>query len=139
MFIVMVQSMKRKKIENDSIRVLLVDDEMDYTAVLSKRLSRQGLNVCTANDGGEAFSMIERNPYDVVVLDIGLPDVNGMQLLKAIKKRLSSIEVIMLSGVQTSANTIKSWRAGAFDFLSKPACTDMLTRRIIDAARAGTP
>lgn len=130
--------MKRRVIESDPIRVLLVDDEMDYTAVLSKRLSRQGLAVCTACDGGEAFSMIEHRPYDVVVLDVGLPDINGMQLLKAIKKRSDSIEVIMLTGSASGDNTMKSWRAGAFDFLSKPARTDILTQRIIDAARAGT-
>lgn len=135
MFIVICIGMQRDIHENGSIRVLLVDDEQDFTDVLSKRLTRRGLAVRTACDGGEAFSMIERESYDVVVLDVGLPDVSGMQLLKAIKLCSSATEVIMLTGGDTGS--LESCMAGAYDLLSKPAKTDILASRIMEAARSG--
>jgi DNA-binding response OmpR family regulator len=116
------------------VRVLLVDDDQGFTDVLRRRLVRRGLTVRTAGDGGEAFSMIEAEPFDVVVLDVGLPDVDGMQLLRAIKRCSRSIEVIVLTGGNTG--TLESFRAGAFDLFNKPAGADVLADRIIEAARS---
>ena len=96
-----------------TIRVLLVDDDPGFTDVLRRRLTRRGLSVHTAADGGEAFAMVEAGHFHVVVLDVGLPDVDGMQLLKAIKRRSGSIEVIVLTGGHTGP--LESLRAGAFD------------------------
>jgi DNA-binding response OmpR family regulator len=118
------------------VRVLLVDDDPDFTNVLRRRLVRRGLAVRTARDGGEAFSMIEVEPFDVVVLDVGLPDVDGMQLLRAIKRCSRSIEVIVLTGGHTG--TLESIRAGAFDLFTKPVGADVLADRIIQAARSRT-
>ena len=106
-----------------AVRVLLVDDDADFTAVLRKRLARRGLSVRTAADGGEAFSMVEAGPFDVVVLDVGLPDVSGMQLLKAIKRQSRTIEVILLTGGRTGS--LESYRAGAYDLFHKPAGADV--------------
>ena len=119
----------------NSIRVLLVDDDLNFTSVLSKRLARRGLIVRTAADGGEAFTMIEKEIFDVVVLDVGLPDVNGMQLLKAIKRQPRPIEIIVLTGGDTGS--LESFRAGAFDLFNKPADTNALADRIVEAARDG--
>lgn len=118
------------------IRVLLVDDDPVFTNILRKRLVRRGLAVRTAADGGEAYTMIEDEPFDVVVLDVGLPDVDGMQLLRAIKRRSRNIEVIVLTGGATGS--LESFRAGAFDLINKPAGADILTDRIMEAARAGS-
>lgn len=117
-----------------TIRVLLVDDNPGFTDVLKRRLSRRGLNVRTAVDGGEAFTLVETEPFDVVVLDIGLPDVNGMQLIKAIKRPGRSVEVIILTGGPTGP--LESFRAGAFDLFTKPVAVDDLADCIGRAARA---
>ena len=127
--------MPRDTTKANAIRVLLVDDDADFTNVLRKRLARRGLLVRTAADGGEAFSMIESEPFDVVVLDVGLPDVNGMQLLKAIKRQSRAIEIIVLTGGGTGS--LESYRAGAYDLFHKPAGVDVLADRIVQAARSG--
>lgn len=125
--------MPRIERRENTIRVLLVDDDPDFADVLRKRLAKRGLTVRLAADGGEAFTMIETAPFDVVVLDVGLPDVNGVQLLKAIKRRSRSLEVIVLTGGDTGS--LESLRAGAFDLFRKPAGTDMLAKRIAEAAQ----
>ncbi|MBG0790024.1 MAG: response regulator [Desulfovibrionaceae bacterium] len=128
--------MHRNGTQADAIRVLLVDDDYDFTNVLRKRLARRGFSVRTAADGGEAFAMVESEPFDVVVLDVGLPDVNGMQLLKAIKRQSRTIEFIVLTGGRTGC--LESFRAGAFDLFHKPAGADVLADRIMEAARCRT-
>lgn len=120
----------------NGIRVLLVDDDPGFTDVLRRRLARRGLAVRTASDGGEAFATIEAVPFDVVVLDVGLPDVDGLQLLRAIKRRSRAIEVIVLTGGGTG--TLESFRAGAFDLFNKPVGAEALADRIVEAARAAS-
>lgn len=114
------------------VRVLLVDDDPGFTDVLRKRLARHGLDVRAAGDGGEAFALIEATPFDVAVLDVGLPDVNGMQLLRAMKRKRPSTEIIVLTGGDTGE--LESFRAGAFDLLRKPVGADVLADRIMQAA-----
>lgn len=112
------------------IRVLLVDDEQGFTSTLSKRLVRQGMLVSTAMDASEAFELLATVTFDVVVLDVQMPGVDGLQTLKAIKKNFHGVEVIMLTGAGTISQEIFSQGAGAFDFLSKPVPTDQLIERI---------
>ncbi|WP_319470498.1 response regulator [uncultured Pseudodesulfovibrio sp.] len=117
-------------------RVLLVDDEEAFTSALSKRLSRRGLDVKTASDGNEGLGLIESEAFDVVVLDVKMPGMSGMQVLKAIKGRFPDIEVILLSGHADMDDAVDSLAFGAFDFLVKPTSTERLLCRILDAAKA---
>jgi len=128
--------MRNTKALLKKVRVLLVDDEQDFTSTLSKRLGRRGMSVLTANDGFEAYSLLEESPVDVVVMDMQMPGPDGMQTLKSIKKRFHGVEVILLTGQGSMRDAIHSATAGAFDFLFKPTDVDELTGRIMHAARA---
>lgn len=118
------------------ITVLIVDDEADFTSVLSKRLCRLGLSVRTASDGAEAYAALETTPVDVVVLDMNLPGLNGLEVLKIIRKNFLDVQVILLTGDGNMVRAMRSIRAGAFDFLHKPVSTDQLWQRIREAAEA---
>ena len=112
------------------IRVLLVDDEKDFINALSQRLEIRDLAVTTACDGEEALRLIENHNYDVVVLDVKMPGQDGNQILKIEKERRPLTEVIMLTGHATVEIAIEGMKSGAYDFLMKPADTDLLMEKI---------
>ena len=112
------------------IKVLLVDDEKDYTDTLSQRLELRDFAVSTAYDGEEALKLIEKQEYDVVVLDVRMPGPDGNQILKIIKKRNPLTEVIMLTGHATVQIAIDGMKSGAYDFLIKPVDTNLLVEKI---------
>ncbi|QJB57448.1 response regulator [Pseudodesulfovibrio sp. zrk46] len=116
------------------IRVLLVDDEPDFTSVLSKRLSRTGMEVATASDACEAYGTLDRCPFDVAVVDINMPGIDGIQTLKAVKRSFREVEVIILTGHGTIHEAGQALHSGAFDFLFKPVSFEQLASRIRDAA-----
>lgn len=119
-----------------NIRVLLVDDEEDFSSVLAKRLCRRSVDVTTAIGGEEALNRLDSELYQVVVLDMKMPGMNGMQVLRSIKNRHPLIEVILLTGNADMNTALEAMTAGAFDFILKPANTEILTYRITDAARS---
>jgi DNA-binding NtrC family response regulator len=116
--------------------VLLVDDEVSFVETMTKRLSKRGLNTLTAFDGQEALQLLEAGiDVDIVVLDIKMPGMNGLEVLKEIKKKDSSIDVIILTGHSTVDMAIKGMRLGAFDFLTKPCELEGLIKIINDAVK----
>lgn len=102
------------------IRVLLVDDEQAFVEPLAKRLTRRGFLASTALSGEEALSLMKKQDFDVVILDIVMPGLDGIETLQEIKKLRPLIEVVMLSGHGTVESAIKGMQFGAFDFLVKP-------------------
>jgi len=123
--------------KNDSaapIRVLLVDDETAFSTPLAKRLARRGMAMSTAEDGTDAFAILEEGQTDVVVLDLLMPGINGMQVLKVIKKQFSQVEVIILTGNGRMSDGLKALAAGAYNFLFKPVEIDVLAKLIEEAA-----
>ncbi len=119
---------------NEPIRVLLVDDQPSFTAVLVKRLVRRGMMVAAASDGDEALGLMQSTPFDVAVLDVQMPIVNGVQLLKIVRKRHPGVAVILLTGHGTMNDALRSQEAGAFGFLFKPVSLDLLEDTIQRAA-----
>lgn len=119
------------------IRVLLVDDETDFTAVLSRRLDRLGMTVATAQDGDEAYMVLDAARYQVVVLDMQMPGLDGLQVLKVIRQNFPNVAVVMLTGNGLVADAIRSLKAGAFDYLHKPVPTEDLAE-VIQRAAVGT-
>ncbi len=116
--------------------VLLVDNEEGFVETVAKRLERRSLVVLTASSGQEAIARLEAHPgVDVVVLDVKMPDMDGTEALKEIKRRAPLVEVILLSGHSTVESAIDGMRLGAFDYLVKP-CELRLLLRQIDNARA---
>ena len=109
-------------------RILVVDDEEALRTVLSTELSSEGYEVSAASDGGEAIEMVKENDYDLVLLDIKMPNVDGFEVLKFVKGGKPDVKVIMLTGFADLKNAIESKRLGAEDFVSKPYdLVDLLT------------
>jgi two-component system, NtrC family, nitrogen regulation response regulator NtrX len=100
--------------------VLIVDDEANIRSMLGSMLLDEGYKVLTAADGESAIQMIESEEPTVVLLDIWLPQMDGMGVLKEIKKNNSNIPVVMMSGHGTVQTAVSAVRLGAFDFLEKP-------------------
>lgn len=109
-------------------RILVVDDEDALRTVLSAELNSEGYEVGTAADGMEALDELQKGTYDLVLLDIKMPNMNGFEVLKVIKERHAGTKVIMLTGFADLKNAIESKKLGAEDFVSKPYdLVDLLT------------
>ena len=119
-----------------AIRVLLVDDETGFVTVLAKRLSKRGMAVQTASDGGEAIRTLRGSDFDVAVLDLKLEDMDGIEILKIFKKMAPDLPVIMLTGHGCEIAAREGLRCGAVDYLTKPCDFDALVRKITSAAPA---
>ena len=115
------------------IKVLLVDDEPDFIEPLTNRLTLRKLSVLTANTGAQALQVLGANPVDVVVLDVKMPGMSGLEVIRELKKRHPLVEVIMLTGHANLEASIEGMEAGAFDYLLKPAVIDELVYKIQDA------
>jgi len=102
------------------IRVLIIDDEEQLVEAFRKKLSRDGFSVSSAYTAREAFAAMKKHTFDVCVLDIRLPDMDGVDLLKSIKKNEPNLEIIMLTGHASVDTAIQSMKLGAYDYLSKP-------------------
>lgn len=109
-------------------KILVVDDEDALRTVLSAELGSEGYDVATAADGVEAVGMLQKNRYNLVLLDIKMPNMNGFEVLKIIKEKHPGTKVIMLTGFADLKNAIESKKLGAEDFVSKPYdLVDLLT------------
>ncbi len=113
--------------------VLLVDDEVDFLETLTKRLRRRNVNTFEAINSHEAFQVLQHEAIDVVVLDVKMPGIDGIQALREIKRLYPSVEVIMLTGHANVEVALEGMELGAFDYLMKPMDTDELLYKIQDA------
>jgi DNA-binding NtrC family response regulator len=112
----------------DKSRVLVVDDEDALRTVLGNELSGEGYEVDTASDGDEAISKVQNKKFDLLLLDIKMPKVDGFEVLRFVKKNMPAMKVIMLTGFADLKNAIESKKLGAEDFVSKPYdLVDLLT------------
>ena len=119
----------------DTFSVLLVDDEIDFLQTLIKRLKKRHLNIRSAASGQEALSVLASDRIDVVVLDVRMPGMDGIETLREIKKRDPLTEVIMLTGHASVEVAISGMALGAFDYLMKPMDIDELVYKLQDAYR----
>ncbi|HEY4612720.1 MAG TPA: response regulator [Bacteroidota bacterium] len=109
-------------------RILVVDDEEALRTVLGSELEGEGYVVQMAGDGDEAITILETNAFDLILLDIKMPTVDGFEVLKFVKQKHPLTKVIMLTGFADLKNAIESKKLGAEDFVSKPYdLVDLLT------------
>jgi len=111
-------------------RVLMVDDEKEFIETLSERLTLRDYDVTTAFNGEEAIEKVKNYLFDVIILDVLMPGMSGIETLREIKKIKPLIEVIMLTGNATIETAIEGMKLGAFDFLLKPCETEALIAKI---------
>ncbi len=117
----------------ENIRLLLVDDETDFRAPLKKRLARRGFVVLEAGDGDECQAVMNNASVDVVVLDVKMPGMNGIEVLEWIKENYKKTEVIMLTGHASAVDGVEGIKKGAFDYLTKPLEFPHLVQKIEQA------
>ena len=112
------------------IRILLVDDEKEFVETLAERLRTRGFHVTEAYIGDEALETLKEYNFDVTILDVQMPGMDGIEALGAIKKLKPLTEVLMLTGHGTIETAIEGMKIGAFDFLLKPCKMDLLLEKI---------
>lgn len=121
--------------EQKKIELLLVDDEGDFRESACRYLKRLGFSVEEAEDGEEAINITTNKNFDVVILDIHMPGMNGISVLAELMKRDDPPKVIMLTGGGTIENAVESIKSGAYDFLTKPTKLDDLARLVSRACQ----
>ncbi|UCH22232.1 MAG: response regulator [Deltaproteobacteria bacterium] len=115
--------------------VLLVDDEVSFVESMAERLTIRNLETVSALNGEEALAQLEIKPdIEVVLLDVKMPGMDGIEVLRQIKKKHPLVEVIMLSGQATVESAIEGMKLGAFDYLLKPCEMDQLISKVKEAA-----
>ncbi|MBI4548195.1 MAG: response regulator [Ignavibacteriae bacterium] len=105
---------------HNKTRILFVEDDQVLRITLSRELSVAGYSVTTASDGSEAIDLVEQLNFDLALLDIRIPKVDGFDVLKFIKKNFPSIKVIMLTAYADLKSSMEAKRLGAEDLVSKP-------------------
>jgi DNA-binding NtrC family response regulator len=114
-------------------RVLLVDDEEDFLATLAERLETRGLKVDAVTSGEEAVAKVDAQSFDLIVLDLAMPGIDGLETLKRIKAKQPEAEIIILSGQGSIKTSIEAMKLGAEDFLQKPVNITELMDKISEA------
>ena len=122
----------------DAIKVLLVDDEAEFSETLIKRMKKRNLDITGVKSGEEALMALDQNQVDVVILDVRMPGMDGIETLRVMKKTHPLIEVIMLTGHASVEVAVQGMEFGAFDYLMKPMQIDDLLYKIQDAYKKKT-
>jgi len=118
--------------------VLFVDDEEDYLTTLLKRMRKRNIDAAGVGSGEEALMHLAAQPADVVVLDVRMPGMSGIETLRKIKERTPLTEVIMLTGHASLEVAREGMELGAFDYLMKPVGIDELLYKLEDAYKKKT-
>ena len=120
--------MKQKK-----VRVLIVDDEINFSSVVSEELTNEGFYVEQASDGKDALKLLQQGEYDVVLLDINMPHLSGIDVLKKFQRDDLPPEFIMITGYASVQTAIEAMKLGAYDYITKPYRIEKLKTLIAKA------
>lgn len=115
--------------------VLLVDDEEQFLKVLSQRLEGRGIKVDTSTSGEDALKRVEGKDFDAIILDLAMPGMSGIETLKRIRSENPDVQIIMLTGHSSVEKGVEAIKAGAVDFLEKPADLNKIMEKISEAKR----
>ncbi len=114
-------------------RVLIIDDEEEFANALAERMRGRGLIADTVNSGENAVASAARAMYDVAVLDLAMPGMDGIETLKRLLAVRPELQVILLTGYGTIGKSVEAVKSGAFEFLEKPVKFDELLSKINEA------
>ncbi len=113
--------------------ILIVDDEEAFANNLVKLMSKRGYDIVTVYNGFDAVNMVGEKEFDVVILDMKMPGMDGIATLREIKKKAPLVEVVILTGHGSIESGIEGMQLGAFDFLMKPVSIDDLQEKVSEA------
>jgi DNA-binding NtrC family response regulator len=111
-------------------KVLLVDDEKEFIETLAERMQNRGMDVSSTTSAVEALKMAEEESFDAIILDLKMPEMDGIEVLAALKERHPELQVILLTGHATVQKGIEAMKLGAMDFLEKPFDIKVLSEKI---------
>ena len=121
----------------ERIQLLIVDDEEGYVDVLANRLSRRNIDVTKAYSGSDAIQALRGKDFDVVLLDLKMEDMDGLEVLRIFNKMVPGLTVIMLTGHGSEKAAKEGLELGAFDYLTKPCELEDLLAKIKEAVQQG--
>lgn len=111
-------------------KILLIDDEEDFLKIMSERMEARNMNVATATSAKEGLAKAAEGSYDAVILDLAMPEMDGIETLRILKEKNPDLEVILLTGHATIKQGIEAMKLGALDLMEKPADMNALTEKI---------
>ena len=114
-------------------RVLLVDDEPEFLEIMAERMRARDMDVSTSTSAAEALSMIASESFDAVIMDFMMPEMDGIEALKAIKDQRPDMQIILLTGHASVETSIEGMKLGAFDYLLKPMKFEELLEKLASA------
>ena len=117
----------------DKFKLMVVDDEVDFLETIVKRLQARGIDVTGVESGYQALEVLDQRSPDVIILDVKMPGMDGIETLREIKKKKPLTEVIMLTGHASVESGIQGMQLGAFDYLMKPIALDELLEKVRQA------
>ena len=119
------------------MRILVVEDEPQMARLLERGLSEEGYQVCVARDGREALAIAAAAAFDAIVLDIMLPDIDGLAVARQLRERSNQTPILMLTARDTIPDMVKGLDVGADDYLTKPFSFEVLLARLRAVSRRG--
>lgn len=120
----------KHNMQPDLIRLLFVDDEKDFVDVITKRLSKKGFDVTKVFSGPEALQAMRKGDFDIAVLDLKMAEMDGIEVLKILRKMAPELPVIILTGHGSEISAREGIKCGAMEYLSKPCDFDELVGKI---------
>ncbi len=112
--------------ESKKIKLLIVDDEVDFLQVIAERLGSRDFDVVTATNGKDAIKAARKSKFDLALIDLRMPEMDGKEVLQILKKKHKFLEVIILTGHDSMESAIECTKLGAFNYLPKPYDLDRL-------------
>lgn len=113
-----------------SEKILLVDDEKEFVETLAERMRTRDMEVTTSTSAQDALEKVDAESYDAIVLDLQMPEMDGIETLKRMKAKNPDLQIILLTGQATVKKGIEAMKLGALDLLEKPSDIDTLTEKI---------
>ncbi len=114
-------------------KVLLVDDQEEYLEVMAERMKSRGLDVEIAKDGSTALELAEAHSFDIVMLDMQMPGMDGIETLRRLQKKNADLEVILVTGFGSVEKGVTAMKLGARDFIQKPVDIEKLVAKAKEA------
>ena len=114
-------------------KVLIVDDEKDFLDIMAERMGARGVEVSTTTSAENALKMVRKETYDVVIMDLMMPEMDGFKALKLFKETRPDLPIILLTANVPEEKCIEAIKLGAMDVIEKPADLNLLTQKIKEA------